>query len=146
MKITPSLMIAALSTSFAFIGLMPAPTASALAGPHGCTSTWITPEITAHGTGTAVWYGINFVCTAPVGYSLTVAAYSGNNAAGRSTRSGVSSSPAVSAVSVPCVNNNNSSWSMSLTGWIEDTNGRKHDLGDQPGSWRAGVTVGCSLR
>ena len=102
MKITHALTVAVFSALFAFIGLTPTLTASALAGPQGCTSTWISPEITAKGAGTAVWYGINFVCSAPVGYSLTVAAYSGNAAAGQSTRSGVSSSPAVSAMSLPC--------------------------------------------
>ncbi|WP_433660812.1 hypothetical protein ACQPW1_00535 [Nocardia sp. CA-128927] len=138
-------LITALCASFALIGLTPALTASASAGPQGCSSTWIVPEITAQGTGTAVWFGINFVCTRPVEYSLTVAAYSGNGKAGEATRNGVSSNPSVSALSLPCVNNN-SSWSMNLRGTIIDTNGRTHVLDDEPGSWRAGVTVGCSLR
>ncbi|WP_433712214.1 hypothetical protein ACQP2U_39235 [Nocardia sp. CA-084685] len=146
MKIAHAFTVAAFSTAFAFAELAPVVTASALAGPQGCSSTWISPEITAQGTGTAVWYGINFVCSAPVGYNLTVAAYSGNVSAGQTTRSGVSSAPVVSAVSLPCVNNKNSPWSLALSGWIEDTNGTKHNLGDQPGSWLAGVTVGCSLR
>ncbi|WP_330250854.1 hypothetical protein OG874_32290 [Nocardia sp. NBC_00565] len=145
MKITHALTVAALSASVASIGPMPALTASAQAGPQGCSSTWISPEITAHGSGTAVWFGIGFQCTKPVSYSLTVAAYSGNAAAGRGTRSGISSNPAVSEVSSPCVSNKNSSWSLQLTGWIEDPNGTRHSMDDQPGSWLAGVAVGCSL-
>ena len=116
-------------------------------GPQGCSSTWIAPEITAHGRSTAVWFGVNFLCSRPVEYNLTVVAYAGSGgvSAGEGHNSGVSTHPAVSALSRPCRSNRNDLWTLSLTGWIEDPNGTRHQLDDEPGSWYSGATVGCSI-
>lgn len=80
-----------------------------------CQGTYLTPELVAVGTATAVSYGTKYFCTEPVDYNITAGVYYVVNSgqeddAGSTHDSGVSQQPYVSGISYLCSNNDNGGW------------------------------------
>lgn len=89
--------------------------------PGGCQGTYINPSIVARGNGTAVHFGVKYICTEPVEYTVQAGVEDwydeapggpvlGHLGADPQTRTGVSMQPFVDGYSYPCKNNANSGW------------------------------------
>jgi hypothetical protein len=112
-----------------------------------CSGNYVDPEIVARGAGTAVHYGIKFLCTDPASYSIQIGVDDHyepspgpagrivrHNGGREAARTGLPAQPFAEGFSDPCINNSNSGWEV----WDDSS------LGDnqKPRATGKRVTVG----